>query len=153
MQEGFDIISSLIAYNNASIQGSTVYATVFLQMQKALISSIKTERTDYKWIFQYLRSFIASMDSFTFSSRYKDESFGSVDFHSHKYKESLQNEIDKYKQDIKINDEKLHSDKNFCKIQMEYERIMNLLYVRLANILANPSELISDEEKARILDL
>ena len=57
MQEGFDIISSLIAYN--SKQSDFVCGIAFQDMHRALLSSIETNRTDYEMIFGYLRKFIS----------------------------------------------------------------------------------------------
>ena len=144
MEEGFAIISALVAYN--SRQDSSMSASAFLHMHRALISSIETDRTDYEWLFRYLRHFIVNMDGLTFSLEYAGtpNSFWSINESSEDYQCHVKRSIGEFTKVVKENDKKLRSSKNFCKIQMEYERVMRLLYNRLANIEQNPAESTSE---------
>lgn len=63
-QEGFDIISALMTYNNGGV-ASPINA--FAQMHHALLSSIETDRTDYEWIFMNMRKFISEFSSLAFT--------------------------------------------------------------------------------------
>ena len=64
----------------------------------------------------------------------------------------IQEVIDEYTKPIKDNDRIIRNNKNFCKIQFEYERIMSLFYKRLADIVQNPLKDISPEENDKILN-
>lgn len=68
MQEGFDIISSLIEYNSG--QQTVTCTLAFKKLHEALLSSIETDRVDYEWIFEYLRTFISDMSWLSFTHGY-----------------------------------------------------------------------------------
>ena len=138
MQEGFDIISSLMAYN--SKQSDFVCGIAFQDMHRALLSSIETNRTDYEMIFGYLRKFISDMDSLTFTSGFTsthDRSFR-INVPGDNYDKTLQEVIDEFAKPIKDDERLIRSNKNFCKIQLEYNRVMKLFYKRLSDIAQNP---------------
>lgn len=151
MQEGFDVISSLIRYN--SKQSFNVANEAFLFMHQALVSSIETDRTDYGWIFSYLRLYISEMNGQAFALGYLNQK-GTwyVNTAGENEGKKIQEVIDEYTKPIKDNDQIIRNNKNFCKIQFEYERIMSLFYRRLADIVQNPLKDISPEENDKILN-
>lgn len=152
MQEGFDIISSLIAYN--SRQSDLVCGIAFKDMHRALLSSIETERTEYDWIFGWMRKFISEMDSLTFASGYAKLADGSyrINVPGNNYGKTMQEVIDEFAKPIKEDEKRIRSNKNFCKIQLEYNRVMNVLYKRLSEIAQNPGKQLTPEEINRIIN-
>jgi len=148
IQEGFDLISSLINYN--SIDG---IAQAFYSMHHALLSSIETNRTDYEWIFSYLREFISKFCNQTFSLPFFTQVKG---IHYVKTSENinmpLKELVDIYLTLIKDDENKIRANSNFYKIQLEYNRIMKLFYQRIENIVSNPNEEITDEERSKIIN-
>ena len=151
MQEGFDIISSLIQYNNG--RSFIVCGNAFQAMHKALVSSIETDRVDYDWIFGYLRKYIADLNSQTFAIGLQciSDDHWMVTSHGEYYGKLLSDVVDEFIAPIKENDKKIRLSKNFCEIQFEYERIMKLLNKRLSEIVTNPQKIISDEDKEKII--
>ena len=153
MQEGFDIISSLIAYN--SRQSELVCGIAFQDMHRALLSSIETERTDYDWIFGWMRMFISEMNSLTFTSGYAKLADGSYRINvpgDNNYDKTIQEVIDEFTKPIKEDETLIRSNKNFCKIQLEYNRVMKLFYKRLSNIAQDPMKQLTAEEIAHIVN-
>ena len=146
MQEGFDIISSLITYN--SKQSDLVCGIAFQDMHRALLSSIETERTDYDWIFGWMRKFISEMNSLTFTSGYAKLSDGSyiINVLGNNYGKTMQEVIDEFAKPIKEDEKRIRSNKNFCKIQLEYNRVMKVFYKRLSDIAQNPGKSLTVEE-------
>lgn len=151
MQEGFDIISSLIQYNNG--QSFIVCGNAFQAMHKALVSSIETDRVDYDWIFGYLRIFIADMNSQTFAIGLQCISDGHwmITSHGENYGKLLSDVVSEFIASIKENDKKIRLSGNFCKIKIEYERVMKLLDKRLSEIVADPQKIISEEDREKII--
>lgn len=152
MQEGFDIISSLITYN--SRQSNFVCGIAFQNMHRALLSSIETERTDYDWIFGWMRKFISEMNSQTFTLGLAELSDGSyrINVSGNNYNKTIQEVIDEFARPI-LEDEKLiRSNKNFCKIQLEYNRVMKIFYKRLSDITQDPMKQLTAEEIDRIIN-
>lgn len=152
MQEGFDIISSLITYNSGP--SDFVCGIAFQDMHRALLSSIETERTDYDWIFGWMRKFISEMNNQTFTSEYAKLSDGSysINVPENNYGKTIQEVIDEFARPI-IEDEKLiRSNKNFCKIQLEYNRVMKIFYKRLSDITQDPMKQLTAEEINRIIN-
>lgn len=68
MQEGFEYISAIIKYNN---NGETSSAVAFKEYHHALLSSIHSNRTDYEWIFDSMRTFLAQMNILNFEYNYR----------------------------------------------------------------------------------
>lgn len=150
MQEGFDIISSLIKYN--SDQSFLVCGTAFQCMHRALLSSIETDRVDYEMIFGYLRIYISHMNSQTFTSGFAcfpDRSYR-INVPGDNYGKTLQDVIDEFAKPIKEDEKQIRSNKNFCKIQSEYNRVMKLFYHRLSDIAQNPMKQLTIEETEKI---
>lgn len=151
-QEGFDIISSFICYNRG--QGFIECGQAFLNMHRALVSSIKTNRTDYEWIFSYLRLYISQISGQTFGlgfCRDKDKNF-IVNVHGKNYGRSLNSIIDEYLTPIKVDEQRIRADKNFCKIQCEYNRVMKIFFNRINSILTDPMKALSSEEQNEIVN-
>ena len=146
MQEGFDIISSLITYN--SKQSDLVCGIAFQDMHRALLSSIETDRMDYDWIFGWMRKFISEMNSQTFTSGYAKLSDGSyiINVLGNNYGKTMQEVIDEFAKPIKEDEKRIRSNKNFCKIQLEYNRVMKVFYKRLSDIAQNPGKSLTVEE-------
>lgn len=151
MQEGFDIISSLMEYNNG--QQEVTCKSAFKKLHEALLSSIETDRVDYEWIFEFLRTFISDMCWLSFTHGYnrdKNDEYV-VNTPGQNYGRKLKEVIDDYLESIKANDKKLRQSPNFYKIKMEYERTMKLLYQRLTEISENPEKVLTPEEKLNII--
>lgn len=152
MQEGFDIISSLITYN--SRQSDLVCGIAFQDMHRALLSSIETDRMDYGWIFGWMRKFISEMNSQTFTSGHAQQSDGSyiINVLGNNYGKTMQEIIDEFAKPIKGDEKRIRSNKNFCKIQLEYNRVMKVFYKRLSDIAQNPGKSLTAEEIDRIVN-
>lgn len=152
MQEGFDILSSLIYYNSG--QRFIVCSQAFSALHHALVSSIKTNRTDYEWIFSYLRLYISQFNWQTFSSGLyldKDKIYR-VSTVGEDHGRSLNSIIEVFLAPIKEDEQRLRADKNFCKIQCEYNRVMKILYDRINSILKDPMKELSPEERDEIVN-
>lgn len=151
-QEGFDIISSFICYNRG--QSFIECGQAFLNMHRALVSSIKTNRIDYEWIFYYLRLYISQFNGQTFHLglyTYKDGDY-LVDVPGENKQCLLKNIVDDYLAPIKEDEMKIRADKNFCKIQCEYNRVMKIFYNRINSILTDPMKALSPEEQNEIIN-
>lgn len=151
-QEGFDIVSSFICYNNG--QSFIVCGQAFLNMHRALVSSIKTNRTDYEWMFSYLRLYISQFSWQTFCTGlclHKDGNY-TVGVPGKNYGRSLKSIIDDYLVPIKEDEQRIRTDKNFCKIQCEYNRVMRIFYDRINSILTDPMKEISPEEQNEMVN-
>lgn len=151
MQEGFDILSALTSYNErGSIEASNKVLQSFQLMHRALISSIETDRTDYEFIFDYLRLFITELNYSTFSFS-RIGTVGNYRAHtSEGTSKPLQKVLDSYLSPIKEDENKIRSSQNFCKIQSEYNRVMKLFYERVQRIAFNPGKPITPEENEKI---
>ncbi len=151
MQEGFDLLSSIINYNKG--QSFIVCGEAFYPMHHALVSSIETSRTDYEWIFQYMRLYISEFNSQTFSSGLSRHGDGYyyIATVGEDLGKPLQDIVDRYLKPI-IEDERLiRSSSNFRKIQFEYNRVMKLFYKRLDDIVKDPMLQLTPEEKHKII--
>ncbi len=146
-QEGFDLISSLINYNSENDIKQAFYA-----MHHALLSSIETNRTDYEWIFSYLRKFIVEFDYQAFSYSPFEINGTYYITTSKKSKMPFKELVDIYLEPIKDDKNKIRANSNFYKIQLEYNRIMKLFYQRIENIVSNPMKEITDDERNKIIN-
>ena len=149
-QEGFDIISSLISYNKSSLAEDSMNA--FGQMHHALLSSIETDRDDYEWIFMYMRKFLENFNGQAFYGAWEQKGDEWVALNSLDWKKckTLNAFIDDYLKPIKEDENLLRKNKNFVKIRMEYNRIMQILDKVMDKIKENPTnalpyEFIHDE--------
>ena len=123
-------------------------------MHKALLSSIETDRVDYEMIFGYLRIYISHMNSQTFTSGFACYPDGTcrINVPGNNYGKTLQEVIDEFAKPIKEDEKQIRSNKNFCKIQFEYNRVMKLFYHRLSDIAQNPMKQLTAEEIDRIIN-
>ncbi|RXQ87281.1 hypothetical protein EO244_16515 [Ancylomarina salipaludis] len=129
IQENLDAISaSFISMN----QGGCVEA--FLLQQRAMISALKSKRTDFEHLYIGLKQYITKMEPSYFATGGNTE----VDERFAKYKE----DSEKYDLEIKAND-------NYYIIKHEYERIMKCFYTRLDN--ARKLIAVSQEEYSDIM--
>lgn len=151
MQEGFDIISTLVYYQE---NGWTYSIQAFTSLHKALIASLETERTEYDWIFNLLRKYIMDINWENFTKFITSLSDGrymcNVDGNPTNNKE-LKDIIKEYTDVVYDHDRQIRDNCNFCRIKMEYNRVMALFNNRIKAILANPNNPISEGEKSDIL--
>lgn len=153
MQEGFDILSSLINFHKG--QGLAVCGEAFYSMHHALISSIETERTDYEWIFHYMRKFLSHFEWQTFSGGLilrEDNIYYNATMGEDSGK-TLQEMVNRYLEPIREDEKLIRSNSNFCKIQFEYNRVIKLLYQRMDVIIKEPMRVLTPEEEERIFGL
>ena len=154
MQEGFDILSSLIYYNSG--QSSIVCNQAFSALHHALVSSVKTNRTDYEWIFSYLRLYIYQFNRQTFGFGLSLHIDGNHTVYSDGTNNirflKLKDVVEEYLTPIKEDEKQLRADKNFCKIQCEYNRVMKIFYDRINSILKDPQKELSPEERDEIIN-
>lgn len=153
-QEGFDILASLIRYNSG--QHMFVCGEAFYSMHHALLSSIRSNRTDYGWIFNYLREFIAEFEVKTITQGLslviKNDGNHYINTPGPYFERSFKSFIDEYLAPIKEDEKLLRSDENFIKIQYEYNRIIKLFYDRINEIQMNPMKTLSPEEINKIIN-
>lgn len=151
-QEGFDIVSAFICYNSG--QSFLVCGEAFVKMHRALVCSINTNRTDYEWIFSHLRLYISQFNWQTFCTgcyKNKDGNY-IVNVVGENYGRLLKSIIDDYLLPIKEDEQRIRTDKNFCKIQCEYNRVMRIFYDRINSILTDPMKVLSPEEQNEIVN-
>lgn len=136
--EGFDIISAMITYNK---EGWVASIRAFIGLHSALIYSIKTDRTDYEWIFLLLREYISNINWQNFVSGFitSDEGKFICDTpgNPHHQKE-LKDIIKEYTDIIDTNELQIRKNDNFCRIQIEYDRVMRLFRKRIDEIIKDP---------------
>lgn len=150
MQEGFDMISAIINYNKG--QNSIAYGEAFYTMHRALVSSIETNRTDYEWVFKFLRSCISELNEQTFGNGLvKRSNNWYINPPGEDSGKPLQEIVDRYMKPIKKDAKLIRSSSNFCKIQLEYNRVMKLFYKRMDDIVRDPIAPLTSEEKAKII--
>lgn len=152
MQEGFDIINTLIKYQE---QGWTYSIQSFSSLHHALLSSLQINRTEYEWIFRLLRSYIADINwqNFTgaFSQR-SDSRFICCEIDSPFYEKDLKDIIKEYTDIVKADEDIIRKDVNFCSIKMEYDRVMKLYNNRISEMLKDPTKNLTDEQKDLIIN-
>lgn len=152
MQEGFDILFTLVRYQENVWTSSSIQA--FCSLHTALAVSLGTNRIDYEWIFKLLRKYIAGINyhNITYSlTTYSDGrcTCDSIDgkYHQKEFKYIIKKEYT----DVVDKDEKqIREDGNFCRIKIEYDRVMKLFHKRIDEINTNPQKDITSEEKFAI---
>lgn len=150
MQEGFDIINTLINYQEYGWTSST---KAFGSLHRALVSSLKTDRTEYEWIFNLLRKYIADINWENFVGGFTTLSDGRNICYTpdcKHYQKELKDIIKEYTDLIDKDEEQIRADKNFCHIQMEYDRVMRLFRKRIDEIINEPNKNLTQEEKYAI---
>lgn len=143
MQEGFDIINTLIQYQE---NGWTYSIDAFKSLHHALVSSLKTGRTEYEWIFDLLRKYIADINWQNFEGTLVQIGGGSSIIGNKDLKDIVKEYTDKVDEDEKI----LRENENFCCIKMEYDRVMKLYRKRIADMLENPNTIFTTDDKKTI---
>jgi len=151
MQEGFDMLSAIINYNKG--QSFVVCGEAFYPMHRALVSSIETNRTDYEWVFQFLRLYISEFDRQTFCVNVAKHSGSKwyINTPGEDLGKPLQEIVDRYMKPIKEDENLIRSSSNFCKVQFEYNRVMKLFYKRMDDIVRDPITPLTSEEKDKII--
>jgi len=152
MQEGFDIISTLLNYQE---HGSSSSIQSFKTLHKALVSSLKTDRTEYEWIFQLLRNYIVEINILNFGCGFQTLPDGKTicsDSDSKYFKMDLK-DITKEETDTLYKDEKaIRDDEKFCRIKIEYNRVMSAFKKRIEDICNDPMKEMTFEEKKAIIN-
>lgn len=150
MQEGFDIITTLVTFqehgNKSSIQA-------FGSLHGALVSSLKTDRKEYEWIFNLLRKYIANINLQNFPDGFAHQSDGRLVCNtpdSIYFGKELKDIIKEHTDLIDKDEEQIRADENFCRIKIEYDRIMKLFRERINEIIKDPNKNLTPEEKDAI---
>lgn len=133
MQEGFDIISAIMSYQEHNQQLSI---DAFMGIHHALLSSLKTKREDYEWIFSLMKKYIdeISILNFCTGTVEKDGKLYSTDFGEHT--EKLVEDIINEKYNIIDEDEKIiRESSNFRIIKRDYNDMMLHYRKRINEIL------------------
>ena len=150
--EGLNLLNALIVFYNG--QDFVTCADAFAIMHKALLYSIETGRTEYEWIFQYLRKFISVMQVQAFNASVSHHKDGKITINvlGHPYYgKELKTMLDDYCKPIYEVDGAIRSSYNFIKIKLEYERVMKHFENRIQGILKDPSTPPSQEERDYIM--
>lgn len=154
MQEGFDILFTLVRYQE---NGWTSSIQAFCSLHASLVISLGTDRTEYEWIFKLLRKYIADINSrnftysiITLSNSTLNSRFICDSIDGKHHKEDLKNIIKEYTDIVDKDEKKIREDGNFCRIQIEYDRVMKLFHKRIDEINTNPQKDITSEEKFAI---
>lgn len=150
MQEGFDILFTLVRYQE---NGWTSSIQAFCSLHAALVTSLGTDRTEYEWIFKLLRKYIADINrrNFTYALTTLSDGRFICDSIDGKYHQKELKDIIKEYTDVVDKDEKqIREDSNFCRIQIEYDRVMRLFRKRIDKIIKDPNKDITPEEEFAI---
>lgn len=150
MQEGFDIFSTLVNYQE---NGWTSSIQAFSSLHRALVNSLETDRTEYERIFNLLRKYIVHINWQNFVSGFTTSSEGRYICNttdSKDYGKDLKDIIKEYTDIVDKDEKKIREDCNFCRIQIEYDRVMKLFHRRIEEIIANPQNEITPEEEFAI---
>lgn len=150
MEDGFEIINTLIQHQkngeNHSIQS-------FTSLHHVLITSLKINRPEYEWIFNYLRSYIADINSRNFANGIAllaDGRFICSVPDAPSYNKELKEVVKEYTDIVHADEEIIRKDRNFGNIKMEYDRVMKLYNKRIEEILEDPTRDLTPEEKYAI---
>jgi len=150
MQEGFDIISTLVSYQE---NGHTSSASAFKGINHVLVSSLNTDREDYEWLFRLLKKYISDINWQNFCgsmNKMKDSSIVVADG-SENQRRKLSELIDtEYNTQIYEDEKVIRAHKNFRIIKMEYDKVMRLYRQRIKEILE--SKELKPEEKFAIIN-
>ena len=125
-QEAFDLIAAKL---HSKVQDECVWAIVM--QHKALISSLKSGRTNYDGIFHDFKHYIKGVQSGYFVPLERDE------------------KIERGKKAINEDESVIKSQPNYFTIKYEYERIIKNLEIRFEK--ARKGEPVSAEESKEIM--
>jgi hypothetical protein len=135
MQEGFDVISTLVTYQK---DGSTSSAYAFKGIHHALVSSLNTDRDDYEWLFGLLKKYISDINWQNYcGSMGKNEGGSLIVANGNKNQgRKLSELIDtEFNTQIDEDEKVIRAHKNFRIIKMEYDKVMRLYRQRINEIL------------------
>ena len=128
-QEAFDLIAAKL---HSKVQDECVWAVIM--QHKALISSLKSGRTNYDSVFQDFKLYITGMEPGYFATGI--------------YKE-IERKIEEYKKTINEDASIIKSQTNYFTIKYEYERIIRNLEIRFEK--ARKGETVSVDENREIM--
>lgn len=149
MQEGFDVISTLVSYQK---NGWISSASAFKGIHHALVSSLNTDREDYEWLFGLLKKYISDINWQNFCGNMAKKADGSIIVadRGENQKRNLRELIDtEFNTQIDEEEKVIRVHKNFRMIKMEYNKVMRLYRQRIKEILEG-KELNPDEKFAII---
>lgn len=153
MQEGFDIINTLINYQ---AKGKKYSLDAFTSLHHALVSSINTDRDDYEWMFYLLREYISNIDSHNIYDGapeiLQDGSFIGASPGTKNYQKDIRECVIEYTNIIDVDEEKIRNNINFIRIKIEYDKIMRLFKKRISEMISNPIKDLTNEEKKNIIN-
>lgn len=136
MQEGFELISAIIKYHH---DGTWYSAEVFREFNHALVSSIKSDREEYEWIFAFMKELIDNIDVNNFIKA------GGVTIINGEWitnsGETLNDVIDKFNEQVEHDEQLIRQSPKFPSIRMEYNRIMNEYQDNIFQIKSNAHHL------------
>lgn len=147
MQEGFDIISTLVSYQE---NGESSSASAFKGMHNALVSSLDTDREDFEWLFRLLKKYISDINwrNFCGSTSIKEDGLLYVSDGGENQGRSLSEIINsEFNTLIDEKEKVIRAHKNFRIVKMEYDKVMRLYRQRIKELLEN-KELKLDEKHA-----
>ena len=150
MGEGFEIINTLIQHQK---NGTNYSIQSFNLLHHVLITSLKINRTEYEWIFNFLREYIANINWQNFTGAFSQRSDGSFiccEIDSPFYEKNLKDIIKEYTDIVKADEEVIRKDENFCRIKMEYDIVLRLYNTRISEMLKDPNKYLTQEEKFAI---
>lgn len=151
MQEGFDILNTLINYQ---VHGFKYSIKAFTSLHHALISSLNTNRKDYEWIFNLLRMYISNINwQNIFEGSISELSNGSFVCSSpgtSNYNKDFRECVKEFTKIVDIDEEILTQNNNFIRIQIEYNKVMKLFRKRIDELLLDPIKELTIEEKENI---
>ena len=146
MQEGFDYISAIVKYHR---EGQRSSADAFQAFHHTLIWSLQTERTEYEWIFQFMRNFLSEIDYTCFGEgRTQTLKTGEkIDGCGRNMKDILEEYNKKVREDENI----IRNLERFPVIKIEYNRMIRVYKAQIQRIEQNPpTSILSIDEKAAI---
>ena len=128
-QEAFDLIAAKL---HSKVQDECVLAVIM--QHKALISSLKSGRTNYDGIFHDFKHYITGMEPGYFATGTNTE---------------IERKIDEYKKTINEDASIIKNQTNYFIIKYEYERIIKNLEIRFEK--ARKGETVSVDEIREIM--
>lgn len=146
MQEGFDVISTLVSYQK---DGWTSSAYAFKGIHHALVSSLNTYREDYEWLFGLLKKYISDINWQNFCGGMTKGADGSLiiaDGKGKKLKAFIEYE---FNPSINEDEKTIRAHKDFRMIKLEYDKVMRLYRQRINEMLEG-KELSHDDKYAII---
>ena len=151
VQEGFDVVNAFICHLNGGRENSI---GSFLSLHHALLSALNANREDYSTIFSLMRRYITEIDwmNFAFGLTQKGNDYFVNDPNSPYFNQSMLDVINQITCGLPKEKEEIQNHKNYCRIRLEYERVMGHYEKRVKSILSDPMKMISNEEYVSIIN-